>query len=121
MSSGITNEHYRERTALGSSLLETLDGLIRANKISKQIAMSILSHFDVAIADVLGTEVETTFKAKARLHTLNHVDDVLTMTTSGKLTLQYDKSRSKELKLDHMRIVAMRAKDAHIASQRPGQ
>lgn len=121
MSSGITNQHYRESTALGSSLMETLDGLVQAKKITPEVAIKILENFDVAVAKVLSTEVETTFKAKARLLQYNHVDDVLNMKVSGKLTLQYDKYHSKELDLRKMQIVAMRDENAQTASQRPGE
>lgn len=101
--------------------METLDGLVQAKKITPEVAIKILENFDVAVAKVLSTEVETTFKAKARLLQYNHVDDVLNMKVSGKLTLQYDKYHSKELDLRKMQIVAMRDENAQTASQRPGE
>lgn len=124
MSSGTTshiaNQHYRERTALGTSLMETLDGLIQEKRITPELALKMLDNFDVAVADVLGNDVKTTFKAKAHLHTYNHVDDVLNMMVSGKITLQYDRLHAEELEICRMRIVAMRAHDAYTASQTPG-
>lgn len=118
--SGVVNQHYRERTALGSSLMETLDGLIQKQKITPEMALKILHNFDVTIAQVLTNDVKTIFKAKAYLHTYNHVDDVLTMSVSGKITLQHDKYDVEELQVTKMRIVAMRAHDAHTASQIAG-
>jgi plasmid maintenance system antidote protein VapI len=115
------NQHYREGTALGISLLETLDELIKESRITPELAFKILSNFDATINQVLSNNVQTTFKAKAHLDRYNHVDDVLNLTVTGKLTL-YDapKLQYKELELNKMRIVAMRAHDASQPSQRPG-
>jgi transcription initiation factor TFIIA small subunit len=117
---GITNQHYRERTALGSSLMETLDGLVEEKRITPGLAIMILSKFDVAVAQVLANDVKTTFKAKAHLHNYNHVEDVLSMNVSGKITLQHDTQDIEELQVTKMRIVAMRAHDAHNPSQIAG-
>lgn len=117
----VANQHYREGTALGLSLMETLDDLVKESRIKPGLANQILANFDAAAAEVLSKNVETTFKAKARLDRYNHVDDVLNLTVTGKLTLYDDfKLPFKELELKKMRIVAMRAHDASQPSQRPG-
>lgn len=118
--SGISNQHYRESTALGSSLMETLDGLIEEKKITPNLAITIVKKFDVAVAQVLANDVKTTFKAKAHLHNYNHVEDVLSMNVSGKITLQHDQQHIEELQVTKMRIIAMRAHDAHTLSQISG-
>lgn len=100
--------------------METLDEMIEEKRMTPDLALKILEHFDVAVADVLANDVKTTFKAKAHLHTYNHVHDVLTMRVSGKLTMQYDKGCTDDLELTNMCIVAMRAHDAHSGSQIAG-
>jgi D-hexose-6-phosphate mutarotase len=100
--------------------METLDGLIQAQKITPADAMKVLHNFDVAVAEALANDVKTTLKAKGYLHTYNHVDDVLNLSVSGKITLHHDRYDVEELQVKNMRIVAMRAHDAQTPSQIAG-
>ena len=115
-------QHYREGTALGISLVETLDYLIQSSRITPVLALKVLANFDVVVGDVLRNDAKETVKIRAKLLKYNWVDDVLSFKVSGKLTMQGEKWQgvNKELELKNMRMIAMRAHDAVTATQRPG-
>ncbi|EFX02934.1 transcription initiation factor iia small chain [Grosmannia clavigera kw1407] len=70
-------ELYR-RSSIGYALTDTLDELIRENRIDPQLAMKVLQNFDRAIAETLQEKVKARLSFKGSLDTYRFCDEVWT-------------------------------------------
>ncbi|KAI9101226.1 transcription initiation factor IIA, gamma subunit, helical domain-containing protein [Phlyctochytrium arcticum] len=70
-------ELYR-RSSLGIALTDTLDELITESHIDPQVAMKVLSQFDITIAEALHNRVKPKAAIKGHLHVYRFCDDVWT-------------------------------------------
>ncbi|KAJ3117809.1 Transcription initiation factor IIA small chain (TFIIA 13.5 kDa subunit) [Physocladia obscura] len=72
-------EFYRKST-IGSALMDALDDMIQEGSIDPQVAMRMLSQFDVSVGEALRQQVKakTTIKACGKLDIYRFCDDVWT-------------------------------------------
>lgn len=70
-------QHYRA-SSIGDALIETLNDMVTSNRVSGELAMKVLTHFDCAIAEALESDATATIKMEGHMDTYNRVDDVFT-------------------------------------------
>ncbi|KAJ3330065.1 Transcription initiation factor IIA small chain (TFIIA 13.5 kDa subunit) [Blyttiomyces sp. JEL0837] len=73
----INLEFYR-RSTVGMALTDALDEMINDGHIDPQLAMRVLSQFDISIAEALRQQVKSKAAIKGHLDTYRFCDDVWT-------------------------------------------
>jgi transcription initiation factor TFIIA small subunit len=108
------NYEFYRASSVGEALMETLNDLINANRITSALAIKILHHFDRVVPGVLATEVHATTKIKAKIKHYQNVDEVWTFVLKNVCFTTKENGRKKdevqELRAEHITILACPAK-----------
>jgi transcription initiation factor TFIIA small subunit len=98
-------ELYR-RSAVGRTLIDSLDELIQSGLIDPQLAMKILSQFDASVAEALAQKVKAKSSFKGHLNVYRFCDDVWTFMIQD----ANFKMENETVRADKVKIIACAAK-----------
>lgn len=108
------NYEFYRASSVGEALMETLNDLINANRITGALAIKILHHFDRVVLEVLATELHATTKIKAKIKHYQNVDEVWTFVLKNVCFTTKENGQKKgevqEFRAEHITILACPAK-----------
>ena len=95
------NYEFYRASSIGDTLMETLDDLVNAHRISSDQALMILHNFDRVIAQVLSTELKATTMIKGKIKHYNQVEEVWTFVLKTATFM----TRENGQKMDQVRVL----------------
>jgi transcription initiation factor TFIIA small subunit len=108
------NYEFYRASSVGEALTETLNDLIKENRITGALAVKILHHFDRVVPEVLETELHATMKVKAKIKHYQNVDEVWTFVLKNACFTTKENGQKKdevqEFRAEHMTILACPAR-----------
>ncbi|KAE9962867.1 Transcription initiation factor IIA small chain (TFIIA 13.5 kDa subunit) [Venturia inaequalis] len=99
-------ELYR-RSSLGNAFTDALDNFVTEGKMSPQVAIKMLQHFDRIVSEVLAEKVKARLSFKGHLDTYRFCDEVWTFIIKD---INFKLDNAVNLHSDRIKIVAMNAK-----------
>mmetsp|Transcript_6458 Transcript_6458/g.18630 ORF Transcript_6458/g.18630 Transcript_6458/m.18630 type:complete len:117 (-) Transcript_6458:397-747(-) len=112
-------QHYRD-SKLGDTLVDALDELITAEKVTPALAMRILDEFDQSTCNALESEVTAKTTFKGTLRTYRFCDNVWQFEVadaSFRTTPSGASGPGPEVRCDRVKIVAVDSKLVGVPGQ----
>jgi transcription initiation factor TFIIA small subunit len=113
-------EMYR-RSLLGVTLCDTLDNLIRDQKITAQVALKVLTHYDRIVANVLAEKAKVRVEFKGDLETYRFCDEVWTMIAKNVVIKPSNPADGPWIRAPRLKVVTQPSEKAKALEKGKGK